>query len=494
MKKTVKYSGIALSILTCGSLLLNDYAQVSANQITNSSSISNDEQSTKVENENSQITDHISETESNTNSVSNNNSSDSSVSLSESNTISTPIENTQVTKESIAASEESGNVENFTAVGKINYVPNYGIMIWDNFNNTKKPLNRYLKHGTSWKIFKKATINNAIWYNLGGNQWVEGKYVIVQDNKPSTPSEKPTPYKSVVKIDYKTSILVWNNFDNTRKGINKYLKPGTSWKTSSKVHYNGELWYNLGGNQWIPAMYTNQKSDVIGKIENINKVGYINYQRNRSVAIWNDFSDSRHNTGKYLKHWTSWKLKRQVNYKGTIWYDLGNNQWVPSTYITVGSHPILNREKIAQRATYLANLHIPYVWDATSIYGCDCSGLVWMAINDTTGLKLPADSWLQGSVVDLKPYEKLQRGDLVYWQYGGQIHHTGVYLGNGKVAENLSGYSKVVPMYRNQGRLKFVGGGQINQVKLANYTGPWHHTASLPISVTKAEKQIHGIK
>ena len=30
-----------------------------------------------------------------------------------------------------------------------------------------------------WKIFAKATVNDLVRYNLGGKQWVDGRYVTI---------------------------------------------------------------------------------------------------------------------------------------------------------------------------------------------------------------------------------------------------------------------------------------------------------------------------
>ncbi|MCT7831017.1 MAG: gametolysin, partial [Lactobacillus iners] len=38
----------------------------------------------------------------------------------------------------------------------------------------------YLPHGSRWKIFKKRYINGGVYYNLGGSQWVGGKYIIIE--------------------------------------------------------------------------------------------------------------------------------------------------------------------------------------------------------------------------------------------------------------------------------------------------------------------------
>lgn len=82
---------------------------------------------------------------------------------------------------SSASAASTTGVVNFSAVGRINYVPGYGIMVWNNYGASAKTTGKYLKHGTNWKIFKKATMSDgSVWYNVGGNQWVDGKYIVLK--------------------------------------------------------------------------------------------------------------------------------------------------------------------------------------------------------------------------------------------------------------------------------------------------------------------------
>lgn len=67
-----------------------------------------------------------------------------------------------------------------SAVGQVNYVPGYGIMVWKNPGSGM--LGRYLPHGSRWRVFKKATLaNGTTWYNLGGDQWVDGQYLKLEN-------------------------------------------------------------------------------------------------------------------------------------------------------------------------------------------------------------------------------------------------------------------------------------------------------------------------
>ncbi|KRO16914.1 CAP domain-containing protein [Lacticaseibacillus saniviri] len=59
----------------------------------------------------------------------------------------------------------------------VNYAPGYGIAVWNSPYFNKRATGKTLKTGTRWKTFKTVTVNNHTWYNLGGNQWMDGSYL-----------------------------------------------------------------------------------------------------------------------------------------------------------------------------------------------------------------------------------------------------------------------------------------------------------------------------
>ncbi|NTW05895.1 MAG: peptidoglycan endopeptidase [Peptococcaceae bacterium] len=106
----------------------------------------------------------------------------------------------------------------------------------------------------------------------------------------------------------------------------------------------------------------------------------------------------------------------------------------------------------------------PYSYGGQSEKGFDCSGYVKYVFLNTTGINLPrtaAEQYSRGTPVsrdDAKP------GDLVFFQGGGQINHSGIYLGGGKFISSTSssgvlvtsvngsywaghfyGYSRIIP-------------------------------------------------
>ncbi|MCI1290726.1 MAG: glucosaminidase domain-containing protein [Lactobacillus sp.] len=146
------------------------------------------------------------------------------------------------------------------SVAYINYKPNYGIAVWAQPGKGVIK-GKYLPHASAWKTYGYAYVNGHKWYNLGGNQWIDSAYVS------STPVAKPaqtkkksqsyqvTKINGIVKVNYLTgqSIVVWSQ--PGAKPTKKYLPTGSSWKFFGMTWYQGEAWYNLGGNQWVPAKY-----------------------------------------------------------------------------------------------------------------------------------------------------------------------------------------------------------------------------------------------
>lgn len=78
----------------------------------------------------------------------------------------------------VQSAQPEAHVQAATTVVKINYVPGYGIAVWNNYQNGSTT-GQYLKHGTSWKVIK--TVQDSAgntWYDLGRNQWIMAKYTV----------------------------------------------------------------------------------------------------------------------------------------------------------------------------------------------------------------------------------------------------------------------------------------------------------------------------
>lgn len=81
----------------------------------------------------------------------------------------------------VKVGKNPGNAVDARGVVTVNYIPGYGIAV---YKEAGKPelvkVNgkaKRLPHGTAWKSFKKQKVNGITYYNVGGNQWVDGRYV-----------------------------------------------------------------------------------------------------------------------------------------------------------------------------------------------------------------------------------------------------------------------------------------------------------------------------
>ncbi|WP_297819683.1 N-acetylmuramoyl-L-alanine amidase family protein [uncultured Lactobacillus sp.] len=162
----------------------------------------------------------------------------------------------------------SDNVKNINDIAKITYNGRGKVAVWSDFGEGKKVI-KYLPKNTNWRVFKIANYNGRNWYNLGGNQWIDGQYITLsQASKPAVKSDtvsstgQVSAINKIVSINYngRGKVAVWSNFDTTKHITGKYLAKNTNWRAFKlATDKNGHKWYNLGGNQWIDSSYIKEK-------------------------------------------------------------------------------------------------------------------------------------------------------------------------------------------------------------------------------------------
>jgi hypothetical protein len=107
----------------------------------------------------------------------------------------------------------------------------------------------------------------------------------------------------------------------------------------------------------------------------------------------------------------------------------------------------------------LTKVGAPYVWGAKGPAKFDCSGLAYWSINEVDsalGSQMYTNAAGQAKWCLDNGYavgrSELQPGDLVFWQNlncsgcgrWNEVHHVGIYVGDGKVVEASSGKGRVV--------------------------------------------------
>jgi hypothetical protein len=136
----------------------------------------------------------------------------------------------------------------------INYVPGYGVAVWTAPVGGHTIPGKLLMTGTKWKTVRTTKVNGTDWYDLGGNQWIAAPYAHVY-GAPNSTTEVATSKVATINYVPGYSIAVWTSPNNGTRVPGKMLKHGTAWRVVGTLN-NGELWYDLGGHQWIQARYT----------------------------------------------------------------------------------------------------------------------------------------------------------------------------------------------------------------------------------------------
>ncbi|PEG79151.1 C40 family peptidase [Lactobacillus sp. UMNPBX17] len=86
----------------------------------------------------------------------------------------------------------TANVQAATTRVKINYVPGYGVNIWDNYNHGHFTGQR-APHGTTWNVINQATDKKGrTWYQVGEDQWIMAQYTVPANSKKAKKSVRAT--------------------------------------------------------------------------------------------------------------------------------------------------------------------------------------------------------------------------------------------------------------------------------------------------------------
>ena len=118
-----------------------------------------------------------------------------------------------------------------------------------------------------------------------------------------------------------------------------------------------------------------------------------------------------------------------------------------NTFFTLGQGHIRRAIKDDVEVSAKNLLGKPYVWGATGPNKFDCSGFTQKVFR-TAGIKIPRNSRAQAKVGKYIAYDKLRRGDMVFFDTNrkrpGYVTHVGIYLSKGKFIHASSGGKRVI--------------------------------------------------
>ncbi|MHA3065339.1 SLAP domain-containing protein [Lacticaseibacillus saniviri] len=201
-----------------------------------------------------------------------------------------------------------------------------GVPIYDAPNG--QLTGKVLDETTDWKAFRQYTDDKgAVWYNLGGKQWIRATGVIL-DAQPSTSKQ----LKTVGLVTTGSGVKVYTLPGASGTFTGQTLKPGTAWKISSTVvTLDGQRWYRVGTNQFVKA------DDIqIGNFQVVKSAVVINYQPGYGINVWRNPNGTEF-IGKRLETGSAWKVYAKATVNGHVFYNLGGNQWIDSKFASPAS-------------------------------------------------------------------------------------------------------------------------------------------------------------
>lgn len=233
---------------------------------------------------------------------------------------------------------------------------------------------------------------------------------------------------------YGVAVRSTPKYDNNMTG--QYLKHGTSWKViKTATDANGEKWVDLGKNQWIPAKYlataANKQMVVTSTTRKVVQVKSLGY----SVSLYSDPNNGTLN-GQQVQPGSKWNVVKTAKAaNGTVWYDLGLNQWIAASNVSDYTAPSSQSATASTKIQAVINLAKkqlgkPYQWGGKGPAAFDCSGLMYYVFLNATGKNIGGWTVPQESAGRQVSVSQLQAGDLVFWGSHGNTYHVGLYLGN----------------------------------------------------------------
>lgn len=223
----------------------------------------------------------------------------------------------------------------------------------DETSNITGTLNKAI---TQWKVFLKTKDDYGVtWYNLGGSQWVSGRYV--QFDKQSaytyTPGRGVGTVNHDTKVEYGKNkgqyegVALWSLPKMTPPSqVVKYVYHGQRYKIFQIADNNGTTFYNLGGNQWIPGQYMkfDANDNDVKPVANDN-IGNANATAPRYsgyVVVYDHPGYERKPTGQKLYSGDEVNIISQAQVSGGTWYEVGQNQWIDGHYVDFGKDTDVN--------------------------------------------------------------------------------------------------------------------------------------------------------
>lgn len=211
-------------------------------------------------------------------------------------------------------------------------------------NPASQKTSRYLPVGSNWSFFKIANVNGQKWFNLGGNQWVNGNNIsaLYGSGSPSL-TDSSHPINEVVTANSLkgSSIRVYSQ-PSLETPTSQTLPNGSRWKAFESLVRGGINWLKLGTNQYVRGFeispdFSTASSTSKPQVKISSEVGTAKVTYKTPIVVW--ANPGSHPLGRYLPIGSNWKFFKIAEVNEENWLNLGGNQWIPQKYVTLGQDP-----------------------------------------------------------------------------------------------------------------------------------------------------------
>lgn len=156
------------------------------------------------------------------------------------------------------SSNSTNQVQASVNKATVNYVEGYGIATWKNIQGQAQTTGHYLPTDSQW-IVNTTTKgqDNRSWYLVGNDEWASEQYYDLADENSTQ------QLNAIVTINYVPtySVNVWSSPTESANVTGK-VKHGNDFKVFQKKVINGQVWYELGANQWLNGKYAQIKVET----------------------------------------------------------------------------------------------------------------------------------------------------------------------------------------------------------------------------------------
>ena len=304
------------------------------------------------------------------------------------------------------------------------------------YNETGNKLTAY----SAWQYNYTDNFAGKTWYQVANNTWI---------NSDAASDATAVANTGTIRIAYAptSGTTLWNGYGNKKSDTGKKLTNGSSWKFSEKViDTNGDAWYQIGGNQWVSGAYAKVYNATLSQTSaEVWDPNFAALKVTKASAI---YTDSNYNkAGKnHVAAGSILQVTSTVLDGNTIWYELSDSGWLPSSVVTPISAPrpqvSLNGKSKSQMIEDVITaakqqLGKPYVWNGKGPDNFDCSGLMQYVFRQASGQNIGSWTVPQEAAGTRVSVSQLQRGDLVFWGTPGASYHVGLYLGDNQYLNAL---------------------------------------------------------